>query len=226
MTCIAAEGGKGGKGNACFASSTHQTPTYAQPGLPGINKDIELELQLLAEVGIIGLPNAGKSTLLKTLTSANPKIGSYPFTTLFPNLGMLKYHDREILLADIPGLIEGASKGVGLGHEFLRHLSRTTVLVHLIEIPLENPEEAVDNYHKINNELIEYDESLANKSQLIVLSKADLVPKDTYQKLQELFKNIDKNSQLISAHARIGLEELSQAIANKLTESQECTNEQ
>ena len=218
MTYTAAEGGKGGRGNACFSSSTHQTPTYAQPGLPGEEKEIELELQLLAEVGIIGLPNAGKSTLLNALTSANPKIGNYPFTTLFPNLGMLKFEDREIVLADIPGLIEGAASGVGLGHEFLRHISRTELLIHLVEIPLEDSESAVSAFEKVNAELAAYSENLAQKQQILVLSKADLFPPEQFKEVKKMFQHIDKTIHIISAHSRQGLEDLKKLIIKALPE--------
>lgn len=220
MEYIAAEGGKGGKGNACFATSTLQTPTYAQPGLPGEEKDIELELQLLAEVGIIGLPNAGKSTLLNALTSANPKIGDYPFTTLFPNLGMLKFEDREIVLADIPGLIEGAASGVGLGHEFLRHISRTKLLIHLVEIPLDEPSSALSAFEKVNAELFAYSKELMQKPQLLILSKADLIPPDQYDTVKSEFKHIDKSIHVISAHSRQGLEELKKLIIQAVKEKE------
>lgn len=138
QTLVVAKGGMGGKGNAMFATSTNRAPRIAQPGLPGEERSVTLELKMIAEVGLVGLPNAGKSTLLKALTNAKAKIGNYPFTTLHPNLGVLHFPDSEIVIADIPGLIEGASEGHGLGIDFLRHISRTKVIVHLVS--LEEPE--------------------------------------------------------------------------------------
>ncbi|MDR1997596.1 MAG: GTPase ObgE, partial [Candidatus Margulisbacteria bacterium] len=157
---LLARGGKGGRGNYHFATSRNQSPRYAQPGLPGEEWQLELELKLIADVGLVGLPNAGKSTLLQALTNARPKIGNYPFTTLSPNLGILSVHKRTIVLADIPGLIEGAADGAGLGDEFLRHIERTKFIVHLLDMSGFSGDPA-QNYRIINQELRAYSARLA-----------------------------------------------------------------
>ncbi len=168
---VVARGGRGGRGNAAFVSSTHQAPRWAEKGEPGESRTILLELKLLADIGIIGLPNAGKSTLLASVTAARPKIADYPFTTVTPNLGVAIVDDREIVLADIPGLIEGAHAGAGLGDRFLRHIERTRVLIHLLDGALDDPLAAFDT---INRELAQYDPRLAAKPQIIALNKIDL----------------------------------------------------
>jgi len=170
---VIARGGKGGRGNAHFATSTKQAPRFAEPGLPGEEKELILELKLFSDVGLVGLPNAGKSTLISKLTAARPKIAAYPFTTLTPNLGIVKYGEyRSFLMADIPGLIEGAHTGKGLGIRFLRHLERTKVLAFLIEATDPEPQKT---YHTLNNELNQYVADFRRKSRFIVLSKCDLV---------------------------------------------------
>ncbi|CAN2043926.1 GTPase ObgE [Candidatus Magnetomoraceae bacterium gMMP-1] len=172
---IIAGGGRGGQGNKRFTSSTNRSPRFAQPGEPGQILKLKLELKLLADIGLIGLPNAGKSTLISVLSSARPKIASYPFTTLTPSLGVVNADLGEpYVIADIPGLIEGAHKGTGLGIRFLRHIERTRFLVHLIdasEIDLDNP---LSSYETINNELLRYDAELGRKPQIVVLNKMDL----------------------------------------------------
>ena len=168
-----ARGGKGGQGNYHFATSRNQAPAYAQPGLPGEELRVELELKLIADAGLVGLPNAGKSTLLKMLTNAKPKIGAYPFTTLSPNLGILPVYQKNIVLADIPGLIEGASSGAGLGDEFLRHIERTRIIVHLLDASGWSGDPA-QNYQTINQELKAYSARLARKKQLVVFNKIDI----------------------------------------------------
>ena len=174
-SCVVARGGRGGQGNARFKSSTHQTPRMAQPGEPGEALTLKLELKLLADVGIIGLPNAGKSTLIKSLSSANPKIGDYPFTTLSPNLGVVKTDWAEpFVVADIPGLIEGAHGGAGLGTRFLRHIERTRMLVHLIDASEIDREDPLKSFRTVNNELSLYNEKMLKKPQIIVLNKMDL----------------------------------------------------
>lgn len=182
MSFVVAEGGRGGFGNEHFKSSTNQAPKEAEPGHIGQARRVKLELKLIADVGIVGLPNAGKSTLLSVLTDARPKIADYPFTTITPQLGIAALDDkRRLVLADIPGLIEGASSGAGLGHEFLRHIERTRVLVHLID--LDPPEgfgagTAAKNYAMIRDELSQYSTTLAEKPEIIALNKADLLDKD------------------------------------------------
>ncbi len=173
---VACHGGKGGRGNVHFKSSTHQTPRYAQPGLPGEKGTFEIELKVLADVGLVGLPNAGKSTLVSRLSAARPKIADYPFTTLQPHIGIVKYGDFDsFVIADIPGLIEGASQGKGLGHQFLKHIERTRVLIFIIEAQTNNPEQV---FNILKGELDQFNQDLALKKYLIIRSKIDLYPAD------------------------------------------------
>lgn len=168
---VVAKGGRGGRGNQHFASPSNQAPRVAEKGEPGVERWLVLELRLIADVGLVGVPNAGKSTLLSVISNARPKIADYPFTTLEPNLGVVNYDDRELVVADIPGLIEGAHMGVGLGHAFLRHVQRTRVLVHLLNGASESP---LADYSQINTELALFDEKLGEKPQLVVFTKMDL----------------------------------------------------
>jgi GTP-binding protein len=173
---IAAAGGKGGYGNEHFKSSTNQAPRRADPGKPGEERTLRLELKLIADVGLIGLPNAGKSTLLRRLTHANPKVADYPFTTLAPQLGIAQIDPaRRLVLADIPGLIEGASEGAGLGHDFLRHIERTRVLLHLIDAAPMDASDPADSYALIRAELANYAKALTDKPEIVAINKADLV---------------------------------------------------
>ncbi len=182
---VIAHGGSGGRGNKRFATATRQAPRFAERGLSGEEGWLELRLKLLADVGLVGLPNAGKSSLLARLTRAAPKVASYPFTTLEPNLGVLESDERQLILADIPGLIEGASEGAGLGHEFLAHVERTRLLVHVLDLApeLSGDEEAnpVRNHATIEQELAAHDPRLAALPRVLVLSKADLVPSELVQ---------------------------------------------
>lgn len=175
---LVAKGGTGGRGNNEFKTPTDQAPHYAEKGTPGEEKILHLELRLIADIGLIGLPNAGKSSLLKALTNANPKIGNYPFTTLEPNIGMLK----GIALADIPGLIEGASEGKGLGMQFLRHIEKTKLLVHCIDIT--NPH-IIDSYNTVHKELKEYSKTIAEKPEIILLTKTDLLEMKDVEKITQ-----------------------------------------
>ena len=189
---ILLEGGLGGRGNWHFKSATNQTPRYAQPGIEGSELDITLELKVLADIGLVGFPNAGKSTLLSVLTAAKPKIADYEFTTLKPNLGIVEYRDyRSFIMADIPGIIEGAADGKGLGHYFLRHIERNSVLLFLI--PADTVSVASD-FKILQNELIKYNPELMDKSYAVALTKADLLDdelKSEYQKqLQKIFENV------------------------------------
>lgn len=184
-TLLIARGGKGGRGNAEFRTAVNQTPKYAEKGTLGQRKTIILELRLIAEIGLIGLPNAGKSSLLSVLTNASPKIGNYPFTTLEPNIGMLGNH----AIADIPGLIEGASEGKGLGTKFLKHVEKTKILVHCIELSEDNAQE---RYQTVREELEQFNPTLAQKKELILLTKTDLVDEATIIKTQTFFKKMDK----------------------------------
>lgn len=215
QTLCVAQGGKGGLGNKHFLSNRNRAPEYALPGLPGEIKNLRLELKLLAEVGIIGLPNAGKSTLISSISSARPKIADYPFTTLIPNLGVVRKPTGDgTLFADIPGLIEGASAGVGLGHEFLRHIERTRLLLHVIDVTAEDP---IADYQTIQTELATYSQDLAERSQIIAFNKVDAVDKETIE------DNVDRLSKLtsapifaISAVTRTGLDRLLPAIWDSL----------
>jgi GTP-binding protein len=173
---VVARGGSGGRGNKQFAHATRQAPRFAENGLPGEEAWLELRLKLLADVGLVGLPNAGKSSLLRRLTRAAPKVADYPFTTLEPVLGVLERDDRQLVLADIPGLIEGASGGAGLGHEFLAHVERTRVLVHVLELTPVDGSDPAANWETIEGELAAHDERLARLPRVLALSKADLVP--------------------------------------------------
>jgi GTP-binding protein len=172
---LVAQGGRGGKGNHHFKSATHRTPRLAQSGEPGQSRRLRLELKLLADVGIIGLPNAGKSTLISAISAATPKIGQYPFTTLAPNLGVVQSPEGlPVVVADIPGLIAGAHEGAGLGLQFLRHIERTRILIHLIDAAEIKPEHPLEGFQTVNRELALYDRQLAEKPQLVVLNKLDL----------------------------------------------------
>jgi GTPase len=173
---VACKGGRGGLGNMNFATSTRQTPRFAQDGTPGEERMLRLELKLLADVGLLGFPNAGKSTLISIVSRARPKIANYPFTTLVPNLGLVQYKDGlSFVMADIPGLIEGASEGVGLGHQFLRHVERCKVLIHLLDMGTESEErEPLRDFDTLNAELSKYSEELSHKPQVVALNKLDL----------------------------------------------------
>ena len=205
---IILEGGMGGLGNWNFRSSTNQAPRYSQPGIKGKETQITLELKVLADVGLVGFPNAGKSTLLKTITSAKPKIGNYEFTTLKPNLGIVEYRDyRSFIVADIPGIIEGASEGKGLGYHFLRHIERNSVLLFLISC---ESEKIVDQYNILLNELGKYNPELLDKDRIIVVSKSDLIDQKRKDKIAlEISKEIKNISfDFISSVSNQGLIEL------------------
>ncbi len=177
-TRIVLHGGRGGKGNARFATPTKQSPKFSQPGQKTLEHEIELELKTIADVGLIGLPNVGKSTILSVLTNAKPKIANYHFTTLTPNLGVVKRYDSSFVLADIPGLIEGAADGAGLGHDFLRHIERTRMLVHVLDISGSEGRNPVDDYRRINSELEKYSKRLAQLPQIIAANKMDITGAD------------------------------------------------
>jgi GTP-binding protein len=182
--------GRGGKGNKTFATSTRQTPRFAQKGKLGKERNIRLVLKLIADIGLVGLPNAGKSTLLSRCSAARPKIASYPFTTLEPMLGIVELTDyRRFVMADLPGLIEGAHKGAGLGIDFLRHIERTRIVVHLLEIMPPDGSSPVENYEKIRNELLSYSKELGKKKEVIVINKIDLDPDgENLKKIKKKFK--------------------------------------
>lgn len=214
--CVAA-GGLGGRGNWHFRTATNQTPRYAQPGIPGHEKQILLELKVLADVGLVGFPNAGKSTLLSVLTSANPKIADYPFTTLKPNLGIVAYRDfRSFMIADIPGIIEGASEGKGLGHYFLRHIERNSILLFVIAADCDD---IVSEYKILVNELRKYNPELLDKSQVIAISKSDLLDEelkdDLAASIRQAFEGIPHL--FISSVAQHNLVELKDLLWTELT---------
>ncbi len=204
---IAAKGGKGGKGNSNFATPTNQAPRFAEPGKPGEGRKIIFELKLIADVGLVGFPNAGKSTLISTISSAKPKIADYPFTTLEPNLGIVRYKDyQSFTVADIPGIIEGAHEGKGLGHKFLRHIERTKILLFLIDITSENYQH---DYNILLNELKSYSPKLAQKKKIVSLSKIDLVEPGEIKKMsKKKIKNADSPLLLFSSASGQGLQEL------------------
>lgn len=204
---VAAKGGKGGKGNSNFATPTNQAPRYAEPGRAGVEKEIILELKLIADVGLVGYPNAGKSTLISKISAARPKIADYPFTTLEPNLGIVKYKDyQSFTVADIPGIIEGAHLGKGLGLKFLRHIERTKVLVFLIDI---TTEDYIKEYHVLLNELKSYSKKLAEKPKTLVLSKSDLADKSQIKKLTgKKIKDLSGKLYVISSVTGEGIETL------------------
>jgi GTP-binding protein len=185
---LVARGGAGGRGNKRFAGPTHQTPRFAERGLPGDDTWLTLRLKLLADVGLIGLPNAGKSSLLARLTRANPKVGAYPFTTLSPGLGTLQTDTRQLVIADIPGLIEGASAGAGLGHEFLAHVERTRLLVHVLDLAPLDGSDPIDNHATVERELAAHDPRLAGLPRVLALSKADLVDAETAVAAREMWR--------------------------------------
>lgn len=219
--CVAA-GGKGGLGNKHFLSNRNRAPEYALPGLEGENRRLRLELKLLAEVGIIGLPNAGKSTLISALSAARPKIADYPFTTLIPNLGVVRKPSGDgTVFADIPGLIEGAHLGAGLGHEFLRHIERTRVLLHLVDATDSDP---IANYQTIQEELTAYGRGLSERRQILALNKVDAVDLDS-EEIKAIASQLEQLSQsqvfMISAVAGMGLDALLPEIWEALDEWQE-----
>lgn len=214
---ICAKGGRGGKGNTKFKNSIRRTPRFAEPGTKGEEKEIVLELKLIADIGLIGFPNVGKSTILATITSAKPKIANYHFTTLKPNLGVVSIGEgHSYVLADIPGLIEGASQGAGLGHEFLRHVERTKLLLHVIDASGQEDRDPVQDFYKINEELKQYSDKLPGKKQIIVLNKMDLI--QSQENLNRIKKEFGKDYEIyeVSAATGEGLDVLKKVAYEKL----------
>jgi len=225
---IAAKGGRGGRGNARFATPTQRAPRHAEKGEKGEERYLRLELKLLADVGLIGYPNVGKSTLLSKISSARPKIADYPFTTLIPNLGVVERGEsRPFIVADIPGLIEGASKGAGLGLTFLRHVERTRLLIHLLDIsegPLRNP---LSDFHALNKELNAYHPSLCEKIQIVALNKMDLPSvRERALDFKNQFKKIGHRLYMISGKTGEGVEDLIEAVSHTLETISDQKDEQ
>nr|MBP6298142.1 GTPase ObgE [Anaerolineae bacterium] len=205
-TTVLLKGGRGGRGNGRFATSRNQAPRYAERGEPRTERWLVLELKLIADVGIVGVPNAGKSTLLSVVSNAKPKIAAYPFTTLEPNLGVVIYDDADLVFADIPGLIEGAHLGIGLGHEFLRHVQRTRVLIHMINGSAEDP---IADFSQINSELALFDERMAKKPQIVAFNKIDLPEVQAkWEALKPKFEALGVQAMPISAAAQTNVREL------------------
>lgn len=233
---IAAFGGRGGRGNARFATSKRRSPQYADPGEPGIERQLSLELKLIADVGLLGLPNAGKSTLISVVSAAKPKIADYPFTTLTPNLGVVKKPSGDgLVIADIPGLIEGASQGAGLGHEFLRHVERTRLLLHLVDTSPLAEYPPLEAFHLINQELRKYHEPLAQRPQLVVLTKHDACSltdealSELSQELTQALKSLNTTLEpplvyVISSLTREGVESLMNRVLSLVDQLPAPTN--
>ena len=211
---LVAKGGKGGRGNTHFCTPQNRAPQYCEPGEPGIERNLMLELKLIADVGLLGMPNAGKSTFISRVSGARPKIADYPFTTIIPNLGVVeKSGGGGYVIADIPGLIEGASEGIGLGHDFLRHVERCRFLLHIVDGTEDNP---FENYKIINNELKKYSQKLSNLFQIVAINKIDAIEKDRLEEIVNEFSKNKINVFLISAVTGEGLKEIKHDIENKV----------
>ena len=216
---VAARGGKGGKGNVHFKNSVRQAPNFAEAGGQARERNVILELKLIADVGLLGFPNVGKSTLLSVSTSAKPKIANYHFTTITPNLGVVQVYDSSFIMADIPGLIEGASEGVGLGHRFLKHVERTKVLIHVVDISGSEGRDPIEDFDKINNELLQYSDRVANKPQIVVGNKIDLVEDDEQvERFKEYVEGKGYQFFTMSAPINHGVKEVLAAAAKALAE--------
>jgi len=221
---IVARGGRGGQGNARFKTPTRQAPDFATPGRPGGTLQLRLSLKLLADVGLVGLPNAGKSTLLRRVSGAQPRVADYPFTTLWPNLGVAELDHRRFVVADLPGLIEGASQGVGLGDRFLRHVERTRLLVHLLDgaALLDDERDLLDEYRTIRGELASYDASLGERHELVVLNKIDLIAnRAELEPLEKALAEEGRRVLRVSGATGEGVPELLRAMLQALDESGE-----
>jgi GTP-binding protein len=212
MKVLVCRGGNGGRGNKSFATATRQTPRFATDGKAGQERNIRLELKLIADVGLVGMPNAGKSTLISRCSKARPKIANYPFTTLSPVLGIVELSGfRRFVMADIPGLIEGAHQGAGLGHEFLKHIERTRILVHMLDIMPSDESDPVENYKKIRAELALHSEVLPAKKEVVVLNKTDLDPEG--EKAEDIRSRLEVDGvQAISAVTGAGVNELNERL--------------
>ncbi len=216
---VAARGGSGGWGNARFATPTRQAPRFAKAGLPGVEREIVLELKLLADVGLVGFPNVGKSTLLAAVSRARPKIANYHFTTLFPNLGVVYAgEDRSFVLADIPGIIEGASEGAGLGHDFLRHIDRCRLTVHVVDVSGSEGRDPIEDFETINRELAAYSPALASRPMVVAANKCDMASPEQIERLERHVREAGLDFFPISAAAELGTRELVRAVSYKLSD--------
>lgn len=216
---ILARGGRGGKGNCNFATSTRQIPRFAKPGFPGEEFDVTLELKLLADVGLVGFPNVGKSTLVSVVSAAKPKIANYHFTTLTPVLGVVRLdEERSFVMADIPGLIEGASEGTGLGHEFLRHVERCRLILHVLDVSGVEGRDPIEDFETINRELANFSESLAECPQMVVANKADMAQQEQIDRLREYAEGLGLPFYVISAATTQGTADLMDAVGEKLSQ--------
>lgn len=217
---VVAHGGRGGRGNRAFRSSTNQAPRRADPGMGGEQKTLRLELKLIADIGLVGFPNAGKSTLISVVSSARPKIADYPFTTLEPHLGVVQYGEDHFVIADIPGLIEGAHSGVGLGDRFLRHVERSKILAHLIDVSEASNRDPVEDYRVIRRELSLYNPKLAAKPQILVATKMDILQNESrLEALRSLAASEGADLVAVSSATRQGIAELLALFARKLKEA-------
>ncbi|MBC7503572.1 GTPase ObgE [Candidatus Gracilibacteria bacterium] len=216
------EGGKGGFGNAHFPSSTRQAPNFAELGDAGDIREVKMELKLVADVGLVGLPNAGKSTVIQSITNVKPKIAAYAFTTLIPNLGVMEWRDRSLVIEDVPGLIEGASEGKGLGFQFLKHIDRCRIIIHLLDAT-QGEEAMIENYRVIRKELENWNPEMANKEELIIFSKAELVDPEQLEEMVKIFeKSTGKKVDLtISAGAFIRIDELKDLLIQRIPDTRE-----
>ncbi len=214
QTVLVAQGGRGGRGNTHFCTPQNRAPQYCEPGEPGIERELQLELKLLADVGLLGFPNAGKSTFISRVSAAKPKIADYPFTTIVPNLGVVRKSDGDgYVIADIPGLIEGASEGIGLGHDFLRHVERCRFLLHIVDGTEENP---IQNYKIINEELKKYSEKLSKLYQIVAINKIDAINEERQNELVKEFENLGVKPFLISAVTGENLQQIKNEIELKV----------
>ena len=216
QTFVAAKGGKGGKGNVWFKNSVRQAPNFAESGGFSVEREVELELKLIADVGLVGYPNVGKSTLLSVSTSANPKIADYHFTTITPNLGVVTLYDQSFVMADIPGLIEGASSGAGLGLDFLKHIERTRILIHVVDVSGSEGRDPIDDFEKINAELKNYSEKLASKPMIVAANKIDMADDEAISRFTDYIKKKGYEVFLLSAPIHEGVNELLNAALKTL----------
>lgn len=223
QTVLVAKGGRGGRGNTHFCTPQNRAPQYCEPGEPGIERNLQLELKLIADVGLLGLPNAGKSTFISRMSSAKPKIADYPFTTIIPNLGVVRKSTGDgYVIADIPGLIEGASEGVGLGHDFLRHVERCRFLLHIVDGTEEDP---INNYKIINKELEKYSEKLAKLFQIVAINKIDAIEQERLEELKQEFQKLGVEVFCISAVTGENLDSLKHELENKVNTIEKPTTD-